>query len=398
MEETKVVRIFVGSPNDVKPEREILEEVVKELNDLWAATMGVYLELIKWETHAYPDIGTDPQSVINKQIGDDWDVFVGILWSRFGTPTPRAESGTAEEFERAYSRYQKDRDSVKVMFYFKDEPLPPSRLDPEQIIRINSFKTKLGELGGLHWRFESTEDFTKYLRMHLTRQIQHWKGRPTAKVMPSPNEGREVSISPVDKLVQEYVEEEGFLDVIESGIESFEMLAEVGNRMTERLNVLAEYTDNNAQEMQELAPLGGKEHIKKAKRLVNQMAEQLGAFTKRMEAEIPLYRKYFSTGIDCFGKAANLLTDFEGDPRETIEEASNTMATIRKTVVQTRKSMNFFSETIAGLPRATTHFNRAKRECVAFLTKFDKEMESGINLTNEVESMMMDLRDRDVNI
>lgn len=391
MKEKKIVRVFVASPNDVRPEREILEEVVKELNDLWSDTLGVYLELVKWETHTYPDLGSDPQSVINKQIGEEYDVFIGILWSRFGTPTPRAESGTVEEFERAYSRYKANPDSVKVMFYFKDQSLPPSKIDPDQISRIKDFRRNLGELGSLHWSFESTEDFAKYLRMHLSRQIQYWKDRPVSESKPimgatieSPPMPQEVEDAQID-------EEEGFLDLVESGTESFEMLMEVANRMTDQLKTLSEYTENNTKEMHSLDVSRGKGEVKKAKRIVNQMAQQLEVFSKRMEAEIPLYRKYFSTGIDSYGKAATLLTDFDSDIDQDIQEALTSVNAIKSSIIQTRQAMNLFREIIAGLPRATTHFNRGKRNCLATLDSLDKEMEASINLTNEVESTMKNL-------
>ena len=54
------------------------------------------------DANAYPGFGTDPQGVVNEEIGDDYEIFIGPLWSRFGTPTPRAFSGTQEEFERVY--------------------------------------------------------------------------------------------------------------------------------------------------------------------------------------------------------------------------------------------------------------------------------------------------------
>lgn len=38
----------------------------------------------------------------------EYALFVGIMWNRIGTPTPRAESGTVEEFERAIKSCQKN--------------------------------------------------------------------------------------------------------------------------------------------------------------------------------------------------------------------------------------------------------------------------------------------------
>lgn len=391
MKEKKIVSAFVASPSDVKPERELLEEIVKELNDLWGDTLGVYLELVKWETHTYPDIGSDPQSVINEQIGDAYDVFIGILWSRFGTLTPRAESGTVEEFERAYSRHKADPNSVKVMFYFKDHGIPPSKIDPAQIAKINDFRKKLGEIGSLHWTFETTDDFAKYLRMHLSRQIQFWKDRSILETKtPIHVPSQSLPISQELDNAQD-TEEEGFLDLVESGTESFEMLSEVANRMTDQLTSLSQHTENNTKEMQSIDMSKGKGEVKKAKRFINQMAQKLDDFSRRMDSEIPMYRQYFSKAFDSYGKAATLLIDFDTNTDHEIKDALDVVETIKGSVISNREAMNTFRSIIERLPRATTQFNRAKRKCVKMLNEFDRELESNINLTLEVETTMKSL-------
>src|SRR5215204_7344364 len=103
--QTTILQVFVASPSDLKSERIALESVIRELNQMHSETTGAYLELIKWETHAIPGFGSDPQAVINEQIADKYDIFIGMLATKFGSPTPRAGSGTEEEFERAYERF-----------------------------------------------------------------------------------------------------------------------------------------------------------------------------------------------------------------------------------------------------------------------------------------------------
>jgi hypothetical protein len=105
--------------------------MILELNKSWSKSLGVTFWLVRWETDTYPGTGADPQSIINSQIGDTYDVFIGIIWSRFGTPTPRAPSGTAEEFHRAVSRIKDG--APDVMIYFKDAPINPSRIDLKQL-------------------------------------------------------------------------------------------------------------------------------------------------------------------------------------------------------------------------------------------------------------------------
>src|SRR5437763_408938 len=114
-----VLRVLVSSPGDVKEERMSLGPVVDELNKVWLARHDVRLELVNWETDVHPGIGDYPQAVINEQFGEDYDIFIGCMWTRFGHPTGGGfGSGTEEEFERAYSRFKATSDKVRIMFYF----------------------------------------------------------------------------------------------------------------------------------------------------------------------------------------------------------------------------------------------------------------------------------------
>jgi hypothetical protein len=134
-------------------------------------SLGVSFELIRWETHTHPAFGGDPQTIINDQLGEDYDIFIGILWSRFGTPTPRALSGTAEEFNRAVSRTQNGRPDV--MIYFKDAPIAPSKIDAQQLNRVAEFKQSLAN-SGLFSVFEDSLSFQSSLRAHLSTLAQKY--------------------------------------------------------------------------------------------------------------------------------------------------------------------------------------------------------------------------------
>jgi hypothetical protein len=167
-----VLTVFLASPGDLQPEREKVEEVIRDFNDLWSRPFRLRIELMRWETHAYPDAGADAQDVINNQIPDDYDIFLGIMWCRFGTPTGRAESGTVEEFSRARARHLIDQNAVHLMFYFKSrEPLPDAA-DLEQVAYVEAFQRMLQTQGILHWGFTDINDFGRLVGIHLTRQVQ----------------------------------------------------------------------------------------------------------------------------------------------------------------------------------------------------------------------------------
>jgi hypothetical protein len=173
---SRLLRIFASSPREVASECQTIKIVVDEINIWSTKALGFSFELIGSQTHTHPDFGRYPQDVINRQIADDYDIFIGIMGQRFGTPTDAAGSGTEEEFNRALERWLADRNSVTIMFYFKDEPLKISQLDISQITLVRDFRKRVGERGGYYRSFESTLEFERLIRLHLILLLFHYTG------------------------------------------------------------------------------------------------------------------------------------------------------------------------------------------------------------------------------
>ncbi len=118
----KKIRLFLSSPGDVEAERGEVSKVAAQINRRLGDLLDFYLEVIACNTHVLPGMGR-PQEVINSQI-EDYDIFVGIMWKRFGTPTGKAESGTEEEFTLAYENRQRFKKPY-ILFYFSRMPYAP---------------------------------------------------------------------------------------------------------------------------------------------------------------------------------------------------------------------------------------------------------------------------------
>jgi len=82
-----------------------LEEVVGRINGTDGDARGVRLEVFKWETGVVPQIGPKPQDVVDAQMPARYDVYLGIMKHRFGTPTEGYGSGPAEEFQDALKNW-----------------------------------------------------------------------------------------------------------------------------------------------------------------------------------------------------------------------------------------------------------------------------------------------------
>lgn len=173
-EQVTKLKVFVASPGDVTEERGILKEVIEELNHGVAAKIGLVLQYVGWDTDAWAGIGEDAQDVINQQIGS-YDIFIGIMWKRFGTPTNRAGSGTEEEFEQAYKLWS-SYGRPQIMLYFRNEPFFLLTVEETgQMANVINFKNKAEEKGALYFAYKTPQEFEKLVRQHLTEEIFSWE-------------------------------------------------------------------------------------------------------------------------------------------------------------------------------------------------------------------------------
>ena len=377
-----VLTIFVATPGDVSSERAILEDVVRELNTTWGSTLGVQLDLVSWLTHARPGMGIDAQDVINQQITDDYDIFVGVMWTRFGTPTGRAGSGTEEEFNRALGRYHANPDSVKVMFYFKDEALPPSSLDLRQYEKIVEFKRHLGAEGALYWNF--TADFESFLRLHLAREIQAWLSTQSSNNSgPSENLTVVGSTPAITSSVVEAEEERGLLDYAEAFSSHFAQLHDSQARLIAHLDHLNERIHERTDEQNK----ANAEHpgdFAVMKRIANGLAGDMQQFVTRVEAELPVFGSEMQETMQSFSMALTLAGDFGPGALGDMTELRSNVEKMAASLYGSMESTISFQQTIAGSPRLTTEYNRAKRSAVALLDRLTDEMRTGYSLLQQV--------------
>ncbi len=156
--------VFIASPSDVLKERDLVEEVIKEINQTHGIDVGYELELWRYEDKAFPS-AQRPQDLINS-IAKPYQIFIGIMWKRFGTPTANAGSGTEEEYNRAYKGWT-EKAVENIMFYFcKKKFFPETPEDSHQVGKVIQFKQQLNNSSFI-WDYSSTADFEKKIRKHL---------------------------------------------------------------------------------------------------------------------------------------------------------------------------------------------------------------------------------------
>ncbi|MGH7496005.1 MAG: NACHT domain-containing protein [bacterium] len=174
----RLLKIFIASPGDVTLERAKAREEILSLRPL-AHQHGYDLEPLGWETHATPGMGRS-QERINRLVRE-CDLFIGILWRRFGLPTGEAESGTLEELNLARERHSREH-APEIMIYFR-EVHPDFLADPGlQLQKVLDFKKQVedGHLA-LYSLYRDPEHFAALLRKHIIAWLLRLVPAPTGR-------------------------------------------------------------------------------------------------------------------------------------------------------------------------------------------------------------------------
>ena len=383
----QVVVVLVASPSDLEPERNQLEDVVRELNLVWSRSFSLRLELVRWETHGYPGMGLDPQDVLNRELPDEPDIFIGLMWSRYGTETGRAGSGTEEEFRWALERYKQDPKSVRIMFYFKDAPLVPSAIDPDQLSRVQEFRASLGSEGSLYFQFGTPEEFERLLRIHLSRQIQEFAATNSSEQKAvSPIPALANSLGPETESEEEAESAElGLIDFLDSVDEHFHALNEIAGRIAKEITLLGENMRGRTQEVNAAtadAPQGQLGR-REARGLIEKAAGDMTQFVAKMKTEIPLFKESLQKGATAAARAALINANLNSSNRTHADTVRNGLVKFRNGLASAYEATKSFKGVVQGLPRMTAVLNKAKRDTAMVLQDLLDSMAEGRRIVTE---------------
>jgi hypothetical protein len=158
--ESQTYRVLIASPSDMAKERKAATEAVNDWNAQHAVAESIVLLPVRWETHAMPKSDVRPQEAINCQLVRRCDILVGMFWTRFGSSTGVAESGTVEEIDQFVAS------GKPALLYFSNRPIDPNKIDLKQHKKLKAFKdaTYKKALTGV---FAGLNDLRQTLVRHL---------------------------------------------------------------------------------------------------------------------------------------------------------------------------------------------------------------------------------------
>jgi hypothetical protein len=344
--ETKF-RVILSSPSGLEQERSSVEVVITELNQTWGSPNSASIELFTWEKSVAPGFGSEPQEVINKGIGVQWDVYLGLMYTHFGTPTKGFGSGTEEEFEKAYELWNQDRSSRKLMFYFKKSAVNPDDIDIEQLQKVREFKKGIVEKGCLYGTFENMGELEGFLRVNLTKELGELLRYQKKDSQP-------VILSDVEISEAKTEYERGLLDFVEGFQKGQDSIREI---FDEHNQVLTELTELMRGETANIEAVSKNQDFNGLRRIVTKMAtgmvggaKKLSVIRKKYAESSQLFfediTKYVSL---CIAKASS---EDRSSLKEVVLKSLNSMEGLRDTSIGAGSSMDSWGNIAQELNRA----------------------------------------------
>jgi len=363
-----VIQIFISSPSDVADDRALVKSAMDAWNQRNARDRGCFLTPLTWESIVSPDMASSSQEVINLEIGDDYDVFLGLMWARFGTPTGTANSGTEEEFERAVQR-KNNGDGLRISFLFKNADVPLGDIDPDQLKKVKDFQNSAAQKGLLYRQYADQSELITALNI-IFDKIAKEKGRYS-----NSNALSAVAAVPSEVVADTYEEmlgeQEGILDLdekLEAAAASLaKNLQEWGSRFTTVNQTVRESTATLATVSQFGSP--DKAVVRSA---VAGVTGGLLEFNDFAQAKIEDVEDNLE---DIMSSLSGLLDISEEINPNSREESLQQLAELKSVIGNTSIQLTSYIDALSRIPRIDTKFIKARNAVVAVHKRFLKKID-----------------------
>ncbi len=145
------IKVLVSCPSDVQEEVKFIDDICKKLSTIPKIQTNTEVVVYSfWLGNlTTPRItGEKPQKLINSDIEKiNPDIFIGIMWNKFGDIKENNLSPTEEEFNIALDKYKKNGKPL-IQFYFKNKSISlNTTYECEQRKLVIYFKERLSRLG-----------------------------------------------------------------------------------------------------------------------------------------------------------------------------------------------------------------------------------------------------------
>ena len=380
--QSQIITIFISSPSDVSGDRKIVLDEIQAWNQRNARSKKCFLFALTWEDLVAPDLSDSGQEVINLEVGDDYDVFLGLMWARFGTPTSRADSGTQEEFERALGR-KKSVEALRISFFFRNSEISIDEVEPEQLARVRTFKSDLSNKGAFYGQYANDRELTSGLTTLFDR-IANEKSRYSAppKTNSSDSSLDLVSIKPDSSNAEVVDHEAGFFDLEDALNREARGLVDLLAEWSEQYSEMNKIVEAVSGRINELSQFGQPDRTEIRKQ-IDIVTAAMSSFSNFANNRIGLIEDQFESIYKTISGLLEVMKDFDdtGDKRG---EMKNQIADLSKNTQDAEAAMTQYIEVMIGLPRIDKNFNRSRDSVVIVHKRLRKKTRDFISRLSQL--------------
>jgi hypothetical protein len=154
------IDIILAAPGDAEGARAVVEAVVDQLNLGAAKRADVRLDLTLLDDGSLPSADAGSEAI-----------FVTVLWTSFSRSNMDSARAARVRFLAAYDKYRNDPGTVKILSFFNDQAIMPSRIDTDQLVMVRDFQDRLRTDGLRAYVCDGREDLRMLVESKLERLV-----------------------------------------------------------------------------------------------------------------------------------------------------------------------------------------------------------------------------------
>jgi hypothetical protein len=385
---TRKIDIILAAPGDAESATGVVEAVVDQLNLGAAHKAGVRFDLTHLNDGALPD-SRDGGAAI----------FITALWTSYAKTSLDAARAARVRFLAAYDKYRADPTTVRILPFFNDELIAPSRIDPDQFAMIREYRDKVKADGLRAYSYEGREDLRTLIEAKLEGIISDLP--PLAK--PVPKHDDETAAADVVRMaarakkamvedttlgqslqppqLDSAANDDRFVLAAMTPITP-ELLAEIDRKaweMVEAFDVISDIVSYMASDakrhVQSHKPV---EDVDPEMSLIFKMMshkeeDDLATFAESAERRIGMLREIYQTVLNAMRlEYHRRLAEFEasGFDEDSLDDAFRAIAKFSGPLKAAAPHLQAFRARVSALRRTTAEFHKAKLQAIEFLDRY----------------------------
>ena len=169
MKKLPELRVFLSCPDDVNSDRDQLRSILEAWSNEVEDRYHVCLKIITGDSDVLRGPGR-PQKNIDKLVVNS-DIYIGMMWKKFGGPTGLVQSGTLEEYIVAFQQWE-EHHSPEMLFFFKKVIVDNNENGEDTLSaqQIHEFKKTIKPYF-FYYDYDSIKDLTEKVKQQFEKNF-----------------------------------------------------------------------------------------------------------------------------------------------------------------------------------------------------------------------------------